>query len=311
MAKNYFADASRTRVSITNAQAKSIKGMYSDLADEIAEEAARLEKRTNISSILRKQYLENLGNQVKRELDDINSYQNSTIRANMQAVANAIVKDNVLLLNKLGINATAAYSYVPSEVVKEVASGKLYEGRWSLSSAIWGNTAHTKDDINTIIAKGIAGQKSTYEIAKDLEKYVNPAKRLDWAWSKVYPGTSKVVDYNAQRLARTMVSHAFQDAFVRTTKDNPFITSYRWLASGGDRMCEVCAERDGKLFDKDELPLDHPNGMCTFEAVIPDSFSKIGDRLADWVNGKADQDLDTYAKSMGYTPTTLKSKVSK
>lgn len=311
MAKNYFADASKARVRITNAQARAIKSMYKDLAEEIAEESARLSTRTNISSIMRRQYLANLSRQIDKELDNIGKMQSSTIRANMQAVASAIVEDNVLLLNKMGINATAAYSYIPSDIVKEVASGRLYKGRWTLNKAIWDNTAKTKKDINTVIAKGIAGQKSTYEIAKDLEKYVNPSKRKDWAWSKVYPGTNKVVDYNAQRLARTMVSHAYQDAFVRTTKDNPFIDSYRWLASGGDRMCEVCAERDGKIFEKDELPLDHPNGMCTFEAVISKSFNQIGEELADWVNGADSSELDNFAESLGYTPITLKSKVSK
>ena len=311
MAKNYFADASKARVQITNTQVRAIRSMYKDLAEEIAEESARLSTRTNISSIMRRQYLANLSRQINKELDDIGKMQGSTIRANMQAVAAAIVKDNVFLLNKMGVNATAAYSHIPSDIVKEVASGQLYKGRWTLNSAIWGNTAKTKQDINTVIAKGIAGQKSTYEIAKDLEQYVNPLKRKDWDWSKVYPGTNKVVDYNAQRLARTMVSHAYQDAFVRTTKDNPFIDSYRWLASGGDRMCEVCAERDGKIFEKDELPLDHPNGMCTFEAVISKSFNQIGEELADWVNGENHPELDNFAESLGYTPITLKSKVSK
>ena len=40
--------------------------------------------------------------------------------------------------------------------------------------------------------------------------------------------------------------------------------------------------------------MDHPNGMCTFEAEIPDSMEKIADRLADWVQGKSDPELDTW-----------------
>ena len=68
---------------------------------------------------------------------------------------------------------------------------------------------NTQGDIQYIVAQGIASQKSAFDIAKDLEKYVDPSAKKDWAWSKVYPGTKKVVDYNAQRLARTMVSHAY------------------------------------------------------------------------------------------------------
>jgi len=310
MTKDYFADAARARVKITKAQQKAIRKMYQDIAEDIEYEIKSISQRSNVSSILRTQYLGELSKQVQQELNDLAVEQNHLIRQNMASVATSVVNANTILLNSINIHVTDAYSYIPSDVVKEIASGKLYEGRWNLSSAIWKNTRKTQRDINTIVAKGVAQQKSTYDIAKDLEKYVNPAKRKAWEWSKVYPGTSKVIDYNAQRLARTMVSHAYQDSFVRTTKDNPFIDSYRWLASGGDRMCELCAERDGKIFEKDELPLDHPNGMCTFVAVISSSYKEIGDRLADWVNGKDDVELDDFAESLGYQKDTFKSKVS-
>ena len=241
----------------------------------------------------------------------------------MASVANAIVADNILLLSKLGIEVTGAYSYIPNDVVKEIITGKLYEGRWTLNSAIWKSTAKTKNDIDYIVAKGIAGQKSTLEIAQDLEKYVNPAKRKDFQWSKVYPGSAKVVDYNAQRLARTMVSHAYQDSLVRSTRDNPFVECYRWLTSGSDRTCDICIERsegfhgvviNGKPMEgcyyASDIPLDHPNGMCAVETVIEDDFNKIGSRLADWVNGKNDPALDKFAASMGYGPSYVKSKVT-
>ena len=323
MAKQYFADASRARIQITAAQARSIRDMYSDLAVEIAAENKRLSSRSNISSILRKQYLDTLSAQIKSELDNINRIQNTTIRQNMASVASAIVTDNTLLLQTLGINVTGAYSFIPTDIVKEIASGKLYEGRWTLNSAIWSNTTKTKRDIDYIVAKGIAGQKSTLEIAQDLEKYVNPAKRLDWKWSKVYPGSSRVVDYNAQRLARTMISHAYQDSLVRSTRDNPFVECYRWLTSNSDRVCDICIERsegfhgvviNGKPMEgcyyASDIPLDHPNGMCTVETVIESDFNAIGNRLADWVNGKNDPALDNFAVSMGYGPRYVKSKVT-
>ena len=126
---------------------------------------------------------------------------------------------------------------------------------------------------------------------------MNPDARKDWDWGKVYPGTKKVVDYNAQRLARTMVSHAYQQAFVRTTQKNPFVSKYKWEASNSGRVCEICEERDGKLFDKDELPLDHPNGMCTFTTVM-DDLEKIGERLGDWAAGKSDPELDKWAEDL-------------
>ena len=245
---------------------------------------------------LRKIYLEKLQQQINEELTVLGRDVQYLIQTNMAAVAGAAVDDSIALLSKMGFPIQGAFSSIPRDVVKSLLTGQVYEGRWSLSRALWNSTTKAKKDINTIIAEGIAQNKSTYDIAKDLEKYVNPSARKDWAWSKVYPGTNKVVDYNAQRLARTMVSHAYQQAFVRVTKPNPFVTKYKWLASNSNRVCELCNSRDGVLFEKDDLPMDHPNGMCTFTAVIDQPMTDIADRLADWALGKPDPELDTFAQ---------------
>ena len=102
-----------------------------------------------------------------------------------------------------------------------------------------------------------------------------------------------------------MVQHAYQESFVRVTKNNPFIDSYQWLASGGDRMCDICAERDGKIYSKDELPLDHPNGMCTFVVVMSKSLEEVGSDLHDWMMGEGDEalnrEIDKFANDLTKT----------
>ena len=216
----------------------------------------------------------------------------------MKKTAEAIVGDNIDFLKEVGMPVQGAFSHVPDEVVRAVATGQIYEGKWSLSRAIWKNTRRTQKDVQSVIAQGIAQNKSTYDIAKDLEKYVDPSAKKDWDWSKVYPGTAKKVDYSAQRLARTMVSHAYQQSFVRTTQKNPFVTKYKWVSAGGARTCEICAARDGVEYSKTDLPLDHPNGMCTFIAVIEDSMTDIADRIADWALGGSDPELDTFARTL-------------
>ena len=69
-------------------------------------------------------------------------------------------------------------------------------------------------------------------------------------------------------------------------------------------MCDLCAERDGKIFAKDELPMDHPNGMCTIEVVIEQSYEDIARSLHDWINDEGDselnEELDNYAETLGY-----------
>lgn len=288
--------AEERRIKLTKLQQRQIQRLYENAAKEVAKQA---EKAPRVpSDALRKQYLNQLQKQLNEKLDKIRGEIESAVKDNMKKTAEAVVGDNIDFLKEVGMPIQGAFSHVPDEVVRAVATGQLYEGKWSLSRAIWKNTKRTQKDVQSVIAQGIAQNKSAYEIAKDLEKYVDPSAKKDWDWSKVYPGTAKKVDYSAQRLARTMVSHAYQQSFVKTTQKNPFVTKYKWVSAGGARTCEICAERDGVEYSKTDLPLDHPNGMCTFIAVIEDSMTDIADRIADWALGSSDPELDLFARTL-------------
>lgn len=296
MAKLNLNIAERTRVQLTLKQQKQIEQIYKGAAKDIDK---RIKKIPNVpSATLQKYYLENLKKQVLEELDKAFSGLQDMIKGNMKSVAESVIDSTLDFAQKVGLSVEGLYSHVPDEIVKAVATGQLYDGDWTLSKAIWKDHMKTQYNVNTVVAKGIAENKSAYDIAKDLEKYVDPSAEKPWDWSKVYPGVSKHIDYNAQRLARTMVSHAYQQAFVRSTHKNPFVTKYKWDASNSARVCPICAERDGQLYDKNDLPLDHPNGMCTFEAVIPDSMETIADRIADWTYGADDTELDEWAEDL-------------
>lgn len=296
MGKLNLNTAEQNRVQLTQKQQKHIQQIYKGVAKDIDK---RLKSMPQVpSDTLKKQYLEKLKEQVLDELDKSTKDLQSVIEGNMKSVAESVMDSSLDFAKKVGLSVEGLYSNVPDEIVKSVATGQLYKGDWSLSKAIWKDHMKTQYDVNTVVAKGIAENKSAYDIAKDLEKYVDPAARKDWDWSKVYPGTARKVDYNAQRLARTMVSHAYQQAFVRSTQHNPFVTMYKWDASNSERTCPICADRNGQLFAKDDLPLDHPNGMCTFEAVIPDSMVDIADRIADWAYGADDPALDEWAEDL-------------
>lgn len=288
--------AEQTRVKLTSEQQKQIKKLYEEAAKDVARQA---EKAPRVpSDSLRKQYLNQLQKQLNDAFENIQDEIESSIQGNMKRAAEAVVSDNIYFLKEVGMSIQGAFSHVPDDVVRSIVTGQIYEGNWSLSRAIWKTTQKSQQDIQSVIAQGVAQNKSAYEIAKDLETYVNPEARKDWDWSKVYPGTAKKVDYNAQRLARTMVSHAYQQSFVRTTQKNPFVTKYKWVSSGGARTCEICAARDGQLYEKNDLPLDHPNGMCTFIAVIESSMTDIADRIADWALGGSDPELDEFARTL-------------
>lgn len=291
--------AEEVRLNVSIRQQREIRTMYKRLAQQAQEQAEKLKSKNNISSVLRQEYLNKLANQLTDASDEVGQEIDRVIRSSMKTTAQGVVDAQRKFLSKIGMfGIEGAFSHVPNQIVTSIATGNIYNDNWTLSAAIWGMSKKTHKDIDKIIAEGVALNKSAYDIAKDLEKYVNPAARKEWDWSKVYPGTNRVIDYNAQRLARTLVAHAYQQSLERTCEKNPFVTGYKWVSANSDRTCELCKERDGKIYEKGDLPLDHPNGLCTFIAVIPDSMTDISNRLADWAKGKSDSALDEFAESL-------------
>lgn len=299
MAKISFHDAEQARLSITKDQEKEIANLYKQVYKEYKKQmdALPLKGEGTVSQSLQKTYLNKLTKQLKEAYQSVGGDLESLIEKGMMDASGAVVDDMGSWLKKAGLKIQGAYSYVPRDIVSRLSTGKVYDGNWTLSKSIWGQEQKTLHDIDQVVAMGVAGNKSAYEIAKDLEKYVNPSAKKEWNWSKVYPRTNKKVDYNAQRLARTMVSHSYQQSLLATTKHNPFVTGYKWRSAHTSRTCEICNERDGKVYSAEDLPLDHPNGLCTF-LVEMDNLENIADRLADWATGTNDPGIDEWANSM-------------
>lgn len=304
MASINLQDGEQARLTITKEQeveiSKLYRQVYLDLKKQM--ESLPLQGEGTTSQSLKKTYLNKLVKQLKEAYKSLGEGLEKQIKKGMQDTASAVVQANDDWLKKAGLKIEGAYSFVPKDIVALLSTGKLYGEGWTLSKAIWGESQKHAHDIDKVVAAGVAANKSAYEIAKDLEKYVNPSARKEWNWSKVYPGTSKKVDYNAQRLARTMVSHAYQQSLLASTKFNPFVKGYRWRSAHTHRTCEICNERDGKIFTAEELPLDHPNGLCTFLVELDGSLEDVANRLGDWANGANDPELDKWVSSMVVKP---------
>lgn len=304
MASLIFKDAEAAKAAIMASQQKEIAKLYEDWADEIGERAKYYSHKSTASAPVSERYYRELQKQLRQTSQKVSNEIYKKIKSNIYIVADAVVSDNVKWLESFGFSSdglNAAFSYVPHEIVQNLVTGQIYDSGWSLSSRIWGDNEQTLKDIYQVMAKGLAENKPIYEIAKDLESYVRPSAKLPWNLrmadgKKIY---KKQVDYNAQRLARTLVQHGYQQSFIATTQKNPFITEYIWR-SNGSRVCELCMSRDGQHYKKDELPMDHPNGMCTMEPAVADDMV---DQLADWFNSPDGTypDIDEFAKNFGYT----------
>lgn len=304
MANLRFSRASNTRKELVEAQRKKLRRIYTQAAKETRDriEAMHFKDDQLASTGITKMRLAQLEQELNKSYEGIADRVEDITRTNMQDVTVAVSTDLAKSLSKIsGYNFVVRYANVNTDVVDKIALGKIYEGDWTLSKAIWGDTKGIQSEISEIIAVGVAQNKSAYEIAKDLEAYVMPGSEKPWNWGKVYPGCRRVIDYNAQRLARTMVSHAYQLSIIESARSSPFSGKIKWLSAHTDRTCEICEQRDGQIYDCDKVPMDHPNGMCDFEIVFTESLMDISNRLADWVNGASDPDLDKYLQTMGVT----------
>ena len=288
MAELKFYHGNLARIAANKKNQIRIKKLYFDVAKDIRAKAESLKDNPNVSAQMERVRLQQLKFQTYEAFDDVGRTLEGYMKEGMRDVSAGIVVDVQKFLETSGLNIKEAYSHIPQEIVAAVSSGKVYGKGWSLSKAIWADNKKTKNDINEIIAKGIAENKSAYDIAKDLELYVRPDARKPWDWGKVYPGTKRIIDYNAQRLARTLVTHAYQQSLIEMAKKNPYVTGVKWIASNSSRVCELCQERDGKIYALKDVPLDHPNGMCTQVVVLDRSPKDIAKDLAE----KAKHPLD-------------------
>uniref|UniRef100_A0AAU8B0F8 Minor capsid protein n=1 Tax=Dulem virus 36 TaxID=3145754 RepID=A0AAU8B0F8_9CAUD len=297
--------AEQVRESQTGDMLMQIRDMYIDLYKDIQKQ---LKKNKGVISNTQ---LLLLRRQILQSIEDIDEQLSSDIEDAMITTSRAVVEDTIEFLRKIGFEdkeVANAFYYVPDSIVRQIASGNVYQNGWTLSKAIWGHTKDFNSKLSTIISRGTAQGKSAYDIAKDLEKYVNPSQAKE---SRKIPfvdlktGRKKTfyfgnVDYNAQRLARTMISHAYQQSFRMVNDKDPFVTEYVWHSSmQHGRTCKLCMERNGQHFKKEELPEDHPNGMCTYEAYIPYTMVEIGRMIGEWYNSPSGTfpELDEYVNT--------------
>lgn len=308
-----FKNAEKVRDSITESQKKDIAKLYNDWADEVGKMADYYSHKTTASAPLSERYYKELKKQLQETSHQVSNEVYKQIKNNMYIVSDSVIADNVNWLKQFGFSEeglNVAFSFVPDSVVRSIVTGQVYESGWSLSARIWGNNEETMKDLYRIVAGGVAQQMPIYNISKQLEQYVRPGAAKQWNLidkdgRKIYP---RQVDYNAQRLARTLVQHSYQQSFDAVCHNNPFVIDYVWNANGS-RVCEICLDRDGRHYDKDNLPLDHPNGMCTMEPNVDDNMA---DKLVEWFNSEDGTypEIDEFAKQFGYDASQFEVKFS-
>lgn len=288
--KLIFKDAEEARDDITKRELKEIRKLYNQWARDIKSEYNSY-KMSGGSDVQKMRELTQMYYRMRNASKQLSADINSRINIGINDMSNITVAVNKRWLSSLGIKDISKFdtrfSYAKNIAVRNIITGNLYSDKKPLSERIWNISQGHDRDIYNIISMGVAQDMSVYDIAKMLEKYVNPQARVPWT-VKTYEqnGVTKIVsvhnrkvDYNAYRLARTMIQHSYQSTLIALTKDNPFVNGYIWHASGG-HPCELCSDRDGTFYTAEEVPLDHPNGQCTLEVSIDEA--KASGNLAEF-----------------------------
>ena len=281
MSKNndlIFKDAWEARDSITKRQEREIRKLYNIWAREIREQANQISKIGTPKSANQSRELAQLYYQLRSASKQLTAEINTSIKYNIGYMVNAVTNCNKRWLHSLGFtneSIDTKFSFVKDMAIRNIITGNVYTTGYSLSSRLWQIENATMKDIYSVVAKGIAQNMSVYDIVKMLEKYVRPTARVPYSMGV----HNQVTDYNAQRLARTLIQHAYQQTLVALTKDNPFVNGYIWHADG-PHSCELCEERDGQIYSAEDLPLDHPNGMCSMEPNI--DIERMKREVGDW-----------------------------
>lgn len=303
----------RNFLKLTLEQQKEIAAIYQTAIEELTSKAASAKKKSltkrwtlDYIKLLKKEQKKLQQNITKSIIEGIKAAGQYSILVDLQIFAMAQERAGI----DLGPHFSEMFSSVPDEVLESILRGDLYRDGRGLSERIWRVTNDFGQDIDYIIKRGIAEKKSATDLAKDLEQYIKPASKRPSNWGIVYPNLrTKQVDYNAQRLARTSITHGYREAQYRSAQRNPFVEAIHWELSSqhyarqivrwGPDECDDYAEQNRYglgvgNFPVYSVPLSHPQCLCVTYPVIPDSLDKITERLKKWAKGGKDLQLDIW-----------------
>lgn len=207
---------------------------------------------------------------------------------------------------------------VSKDIVAQMIQGQVYKDGKGLDSRLWSsvNVAGQKieDAITSCLARGIGSA----EASKIITQFANTGhhtwdrkkirEKLGDGYASKY-GTGGL-DYEALRLMRTTTTHMAQLSAINSHKVNPYSNYVIYhIGHAGARTCSMCRDRDGKKYKLEEVPLDHPNGLCWLEPFMsldgksPATLADLMDDMNDYYDGKPNSGImDKWAKENGVAP---------
>lgn len=185
------------------------------------------------------------------------------------------------------------------QLVEQIVKGEIYYNGRGLDELLWDVTKCAGNKLNLAITSCIAQGMGAAEMSQNLKEFANGGHHT-WSRNKIReklgPGYARKysggLDYEALRLARTTLTHQAQLATLSNSKINPYMDAVIWHSDHqAGRTCQLCLDRDGTKFKLDNVPLDHPNGMCWLEPAYSMTPEEMAKDMKAWGKGEPNSGL--------------------
>ncbi|NFD54672.1 hypothetical protein EXN53_03080 [Clostridium botulinum] len=252
-------------------------------------------------------YLNELDKSIDRYVLELRNNLSKSIKASIELsseIASSVQAsyfDRIVPREDIKATFNKMFTQLPSNITKQLISGNYYEDAKTLDKRLWNITKKNSKDIDALIKINVAKSANARELAKELDAYINPYKRI--ASKTLEAGMSKNISYQAQRLSRTCLTHANTETYIQGSKMNPFCRGLKWNLSPShfQRMhgkTDICDEYAGQVFKPNEYPVAHCNCLCyPTQENIP--IGDARDQLIAWLNGEGNSKLDKWLNDYG------------
>lgn len=316
MGRTEFSGVGNTQNSID--YFKTLNGQLNNKPKELTKK-----QQQQIIQVYKKAYMDTINRGIKNAYGDSKAVKNLTAAYSQQIYDellkvvmkyNSKVANDLADINKQMMQLLMGDGYkqikdqvdklvdiVNADTVEQVIRGKLYEDRKGLNKRLWSCTNTSGEKIEDAVASCMAEGMSAADMAENLKEFAMGGHHT-WSRNKIREKLgsgyarkySSGLDYESLRLARTTITHQAQIETINTRKVNPYMGGVKWHSNHeAGRTCDLCNSRDGHIFivDKEDIPLDHPNGACWLEPVwmingkeaTPEEIAKD---MRAWANGE-------------------------
>lgn len=289
----------QSKLKLNKKEQQEILKVYNKAFDNMFKQYKANIHKKNATQIARTAYCKQLHNEILAIIKEYNiKVTDDILNAQVDVLMKGVeyYKDTELYKNVM-----KQASIVNKQVVEQMIKGSIYKDGQGLSKRLWKDVNASGDKIEEAIMSMIAEGKGATEIAKNLTQFAKGGHRT-WDKAKIkeklgsaYAGRYGAggIDYEALRLARTTLNHQAQLTQKSANQVNPYAQKLKYhSAHSTNRTCKQCEDREGKIFDIDKCPFDHPNGMCHMEVVYcingkEVSSTQMAEDIGKWIRGES------------------------